>query len=279
MADGNATRKRRGRERRRCEVCSASFTTPASKTKRTCGTVCGKALAARITREKGNTPLGYCKGCHAEMWLTMCGGERRRYCSRACSDDHSKRITAEVRALQRIGVAVRASEASHRRTAREARLRAETEARYMPRACIRCGCTVASAQEFGKPRDVCDPCREAKNAEVKRIAKHMRRARVRGSTTQRIDPIRVFEQAGWQCNYCKRATPQSLRGTLDPLAPELDHFIPLAMGGTHTRDNVVCSCRECNQEKGSQSPGEFLVAKGLAISFPLNLSIRDMLRL
>lgn len=49
---------------------------------------------------------------------------------------------------------------------------------------------------------------------------------------------------------CGKPTPLKLRGTCKPRAPEIDHRVPIAMGGAHTYDNVQCACRECNQRKG-----------------------------
>lgn len=70
----------------------------------------------------------------------------------------------------------------------------------------------------------------------------------------RIDPIKVFERDGWHCQACGRETPQELRGTTSPRAPELDHFIPLSKGGSHTWANVRCTCKRCNLRKGSKHP-------------------------
>lgn len=50
---------------------------------------------------------------------------------------------------------------------------------------------------------------------------------------------------------CGCGTPKRLRGSYEPSAPELDHVVPLAMGGTHTWGNVKCSCRRCNGAKGA----------------------------
>lgn len=223
---------------------------------------------------KLTAPRAWCPGCGEEFASRMCGGARMRFCSRHCVDAHSKRITTEVRAIQRIGARLRAEAARIRRAQREASAKTATVIRYAQvRPCVRCGAGVRSAQAMGKPRDRCDACRAEKNAEVKRIGNMVRRARTKGRTADRVDPIRVFERDGWRCNYCKRATPRELRGTLNPIAPELDHFVPLAMAGDHTYDNVVCACRQCNQEKGSQSPGTFMVSKGMAISFPITLRL------
>lgn len=87
--------------------------------------------------------------------------------------------------------------------------------------------------------------RRAENAN-----KAMRNARKRGAgRVESINPLKVFARDGWRCQMCNRDTPQALRGTIDPQAPELDHLVALALGGTHTWDNVACLCRRCNQLK------------------------------
>jgi hypothetical protein len=81
--------------------------------------------------------------------------------------------------------------------------------------------------------------------------KHEHRARKFGVAYEAINPIAVFERDAWRCQMCGIRTPRSLRGKMRPTAPELDHRIPMAMGGTHTWDNVQCSCRACNGKKGA----------------------------
>lgn len=84
------------------------------------------------------------------------------------------------------------------------------------------------------------------------------RARRRGLNAERIDALKVFERDSWRCQICFRKTPKRLRGTQALTAPELDHRIPLAMGGGHTWDNVQCACRRCNMEKsGSVARGQY----------------------
>ncbi len=84
-----------------------------------------------------------------------------------------------------------------------------------------------------------------------RIVKMVRRARVNGRESERINPFEVFIKAGWKCQQCGVETPRKLRGTHSDRAPELDHVIPIACGGTHTKDNVQLLCRKCNQDKGA----------------------------
>jgi 5-methylcytosine-specific restriction endonuclease McrA len=82
------------------------------------------------------------------------------------------------------------------------------------------------------------------------VGKAKRRARVRSLPYEPVDPFVVFKKYKWRCAICKCATPRELRGTTQPNAPELDHIVPLALGGAHTYANTQCACRECNQDKG-----------------------------
>lgn len=57
-------------------------------------------------------------------------------------------------------------------------------------------------------------------------------------------------------HMCGRSTPRELRGTHYPAAPELDHIVSLADGGSHACWNVACACRSCNSKKGARSFGQ-----------------------
>lgn len=87
---------------------------------------------------------------------------------------------------------------------------------------------------------------------VRRRSAAAHRGAKRGAHSERIDPLVVFEAAGWRCQICSRKTPASLRGTVKKQAPELDHVVPLSKGGTHTWGNVQCACRECNRWKSNK---------------------------
>ena len=50
----------------------------------------------------------------------------------------------------------------------------------------------------------------------------------------------VFGRDGYRCVYCSGP------------AESIDHVVPRSRGGTHTWDNVVSSCRQCNVKKGDR---------------------------
>lgn len=61
----------------------------------------------------------------------------------------------------------------------------------------------------------------------------------------------VAKRDHYRCVYCNRAQNQPWEGKA--IRCHVDHFVPLAMGG-HELDpnNLVLSCSDCNQAKGSQ---------------------------
>lgn len=45
--------------------------------------------------------------------------------------------------------------------------------------------------------------------------------------------------------------------SLTNVAYEIDHYIPLALGGLHHISNLVIACRFCNRSKGAKHPDNF----------------------
>lgn len=52
------------------------------------------------------------------------------------------------------------------------------------------------------------------------------------------------------CHYCNK------KFAINSLT--LDHVVPLARGGTTTPGNVVPSCKECNKNKGVDTPVDLI---------------------
>ena len=146
---------------------------------------------------------------------------------------------------------------------------------YVPveqeRKCIDCG------QSYGAPgRDTnslrCTPCRAAEKrrwksewakrnpdkvmTDIKRLrlkaAKHRRRVIERGTRHDYFTAPEIFERDGWACQICGIVIDPDVKFPSRDSA-SLDHIIPLALGGTHTLDNVQLACMGCNWDKGARS--------------------------
>lgn len=98
-------------------------------------------------------------------------------------------------------------------------------------------------------RMTCSPeCQAIRDADVRRDHKHRYRARKRDAMVAPVSPLAIYRRDGWTCRLCsdpidRGADPQS------PLAPSLDHVIPLANGGSHEPSNVWTAHMQCNSER------------------------------
>lgn len=197
------------------------------------------------------------------------GGIVKRYCSRRCVDARRRRPGNLRRGAEVI--AKRAAEF----TAMNAAACKAVSAFACRVAIILRPCAICGGNRSGRRGgygDTCVPCapeakRRAREAykrtdrwrAMRRAAKSRRRAIERGAAAERFDPFEIFERDRWRCHICGEKTPQRLRGTYEDRAPELDHIIPLAAGGTHTRNNVACACRRCNLLKSDRPLGQLLL--------------------
>jgi 5-methylcytosine-specific restriction endonuclease McrA len=104
---------------------------------------------------------------------------------------------------------------------------------YCTNACKRRAARSRYAEAWG-----IDALRARENAKGKR-----RKARRR---------LRVFDRDGWTCQLCGGEV-DAFADMLDDLAPEADHIIPEAHGGSDDYSNLQCAHRICNREKGDQT--------------------------
>jgi 5-methylcytosine-specific restriction endonuclease McrA len=54
----------------------------------------------------------------------------------------------------------------------------------------------------------------------------------------------IFESWEWKCAYCDKQLSQN--------SATIDHILPKHKGGQNVRNNMLCSCSECNRLKGSE---------------------------
>lgn len=106
---------------------------------------------------------------------------------------------------------------------------------------------------------LCLCCKSYRDSKSKGISRLARKMRQKCQTVESVNPFKVFDRDGWICQLCKRKTPKKLRGTIDPRAPELDHIMPVSLGGEHSYRNTQCSCRACNGSKSNRPMGQMLL--------------------
>lgn len=265
---------------RECPICGGPMPKPAPT---------GPGLTAcsrqcRLHRLYGRPLLTHCRIC-----ATPLPNQRSPYCS-----DHSPRAAAERRrALKRektcLGCGDRfvprrvADKCCSKRCGRKAaphqtwaRARELAEQNGERRPCQHCGkvfayhpklrttyCSIICARAA---RDgVAANCRQcgAPITEGKvycsercgeRAAKSRRLHRQRAAGPSDAITLGVLaERDGWKCGLCGHAVRRGLRAD-DPLAPSIDHILPISHGGLHQWGNVHLAHRSCNTARGNYGP-------------------------
>jgi hypothetical protein len=195
-----------------------------------------------------------------------------KYCSPACYHAAPETRDAKATALRTSWPACRIRIKECRRCAKPFATHGRAMARrvYCSRSCAReaqavqAGWRNRSCAECGAPLGYrsmvtyCAGCRAKHLKAARRIARHMRRARMRGGEPDRFDPRVIFERDGWRCGICRRRVNRKLQYP-HPRSASLDHIVPLAAGGAHVRTNVQCSHLQCNLDKRHTGPGQLLL--------------------
>lgn len=100
-----------------------------------------------------------------------------------------------------------------------------------------------------------------KRKQFRRQAKAIRRARKLGACGKLTPGIlrKLFFLQRGRCVVCRTKFGKE-KGSY-----HLDHIMPLALGGSHTDENVQLLCPSCNIAKGAKHPTEFMQAQGFLL--------------
>lgn len=119
-----------------------------------------------------------------------------------------------------------------------------------PAECIYCGQRfLANKRRWRCCSPACSKAYKYKVADAKHS--HARRARIKGSEFEMFDRVEIFERDRWICQLCGELVDPDVPRH-DPKTPSIDHIIPIALGGAHTRANVQTACLGCNVRKGAR---------------------------
>lgn len=118
-----------------------------------------------------------------------------------------------------------------------------------PRTCRQCTKVFTWNTEFWI--DYCSrACRSEAKAETKKRHGHNRRAKRAKVTIEQFSPTYILKRDKYICQACGAKTKPEKKST-HPLYPNVDHIVPLSMGGEHSKKNCRCVCASCNSKKGN----------------------------
>lgn len=241
---------------------------------------CSKRCSRKYNYEHRNGQPFICKYC-GKTFIPK-AKDRIHYCSRECYFKQKKEIgleqTAATQEAERIvreaakrkvcrvcGKQFQAESVRNKICSRECRLKegcsksltySINQHKLKQFKCKECS-KVYSSQYGDKKRQFCS--KECCEKYSTRIGKGTRRARQFAARYESVNPIAILNRDNWHCKLCGRSTPRKYRGTTKDNAPEIDHIIPLALGGSHTFINLQCLCRKCNQLKGVTPKGQLVL--------------------
>jgi len=195
---------------------------------------CKRCDAPITDKRKGRM---YCKGgcateceqCVETFYDTERRPPRARFCSRACMGASWRAVPPSVRLAMMVS----------------------DEAVLHTTSCKECGTPLGYTGTAGRTRWCSRKCNDRFNT-------RKRRHTLRGARRVPFGAAEIFARDNNTCQICNSRLRMSKRGTMDRLAPVLDHIIPLADGGDHAPWNVQAACRRCNGTKGAGSAGSQL---------------------
>lgn len=247
------SKKANGIAARDCIICGSTLRLDRRK-RIVCGAVCGGKLGQ--IRRFENAAIRNARVC---LW---CGqryirrGDKRgafKYCGRECQFAATRKPKVEgPKKFARCCVSCGAQ--FNTNIPNKIRCVETCKPLKSSATCARCG-TVFERKYGDKRKRFCSKlC--LRRSKKKLHCNYRKRARALGLPYEPINPVKIFDRDGWRCHLCGRKTPQVARGTNRDNAPELDHIVPLSMGGGHLRSNVACACRRCNGLKSNRVLGQ-----------------------
>ena len=206
---------RRARKGRTCEVCASTYNASYAD-QRTCGRSCGSAIwdkqAIASAAAKRRTIWPTCS-----VYIRTCPG-----CLDLFTAPTRRREFCSDRCWQRINRP------------------------YDPHPCITCG----SGELVGRGR-TCPPCQITTRAARKQRGRQIRRARKRGAYVELVSLLALAKRDRYRCGICGERVAMTKRAP-HPRSPSLDHIVPLAAGGEHSRANCQLAHLLCNSTKGAR---------------------------
>lgn len=278
LCDDHAQRSRPALEPQECPACRGFFT-PSREGQKACSALC------RLRLRRGNKPRQlreyFCVICECAFESIV---ESAMYCSRKCKTlgwraknptrtDYKQTLCAYWTgycATCNVPMGGRRSRLTCDVCQRQVALSAARVAAYATNLTkhkarglvVRCTeCELEFCPLYGvKARTACSCCDPGLHKERKRAAKAKRHKRIKSADSETVWPNKVFKRDQWKCQLCGIETPKTLRGTHEHNAPELDHVLPLARGGSHSYANTQCLCRSCNGWKAARTMEEVMQA-------------------
>lgn len=177
-------------------------------------------------------------------------GGAGKYCSISCRSA-AVRSGAEPATIRKLNGSPKRSTLARRKLRKAARGTTGKGNRWVQGPCRRCGVQfVALGNGPGLASFCSDQCRSAD-----RRARY--RARRVGAFVSMVYRSKIYDRDDWRCQLCGKPVRRG-KSVPHPLAPTIDHIVPLADGGNHEPSNVQCAHFICNSRKSAGAANDQL---------------------
>lgn len=119
-------------------------------------------------------------------------------------------------------------------------------------------CKICNKEYKGKAIGSCPECKKKKHRIANKAQKKKRHLSLRTVAIQSVVDIKVFERDKWRCKICGVKLQKEFIYRHD--AAEVDHIVPISLGGPHSYSNTQAACRKCNQEKSNKYYGQLILS-------------------
>lgn len=230
-----------------CVVCGQSFV-PKGKWNKCCGPDCTRILKSQNTKKQYATCNNYtCLNCGKRYKAK----EKRRdkFCSRECAFEYKRAKPKELACYSKICAKCNQPFTSRQPNAKYCQKCKENKTSL----CEVCGKEFVSKTKGRKLRCCSTKCYRKTETFLngKREYKRKRRASKRTKEVEVFSSNEIFERDGWICQLCDKPIKRDAKCP-HFLSATIDHIIPLARGGSHTRKNVQCAHFICNCKKSDK---------------------------
>ena len=120
--------------------------------------------------------------------------------------------------------------------------------------CSKCGMQ-HKAKSFNT---MCFKCKNDMEKACKKAFRKKYDYKLKIATVHPVIDRKVFERDKWKCVHCGIKV-QKVNIYADNAA-ELDHIVPLSLGGPHSYSNVQTLCRKCNANKSNNYEGQLVLS-------------------
>lgn len=222
---------------------------------------CAGCPAVLVKGPRERNPRKWCSGTCRQRWLRVNRPTEMRAISLRSAERRKTELAAARTDCLNCGVRLRKAGATYciARECQKVKAALRERERYAAdpaakRTAVAAARAARTPEQLAQSKLTRRAWKEAGGRDALRSADSRRRARKFAAPVESFTHLEIFERDGWRCGICRQRINRRLSYP-NPRSASLDHIIPLALGGSHTRANVRATHLDCNVQRGAARAG------------------------